>query len=662
LYKAYFTLSRIHFIFHSCITLLIVISITKPIHAQNFGNNNTRDTSANKTNNENWTTENAVTTFHTLNSNERFHYDTSISNIHRKLYVQPFYRDLGNLGSPIMNLQFDVNRPIGLSLGYDLYKNFRFQIDSLKYYQTDRPLSVFTYQMGTKLEQTAQIFHTQNINPNWNFAFAYRKTTSPGQYLIQRNNDDNAFFTSEFRSKSLRYKANFALAYNKQQHDENGGILADTFLSNENYSDKRAVPVAFYVNGYSNNRSPVTSMHRDVNFIFNQGFTIGKRDTLYNDDSTKYDVKLHARFRIGHQLKVTNQRFQFKDMRPDSLRYASFFTQSFTTSDSVYTQQNWSSFDNQFLLNGIMGKYESPITFTAGVGNRIDQFSTRFISNESKDNSMSNYLFGQILKEALKANQWNIKANATLFLTGSASGNFLLSGSISKRVHPKIGVLALGLQQQLNNAPYSYTTFQNQYWKRQNEFNKESSTILWGKIFNSKYNYELGIKNILVNQFLYFNELQLPDQYSGTLSVTQFNLRKKFYLGIVTLDNEFVFQQHTDGPINVPKFMGRHQLAIETKIFKKQLQIATGIEARYHSAYQPMGYSPLMNQFYYQNTYTINNAPDGSVFFNFRIKRVNAFLMLDHITQMWSQNQIYSKGYAAPNSIFRMGFNWGMVN
>ena len=101
---------------------------------------------------------------------------------------------------------------------------------------------------------------------------------------------------------------------------------------------------------------------------------------------------------------------------------------------------------------------------------------------------------------------------------------------------------------------------------------------------------------------------------------------------------------------------------IETNLFKKALQIATGVEVRYHTAYEPAGYSPYYNRFYYQDTYNLSNIPEGSVFFNFRIKRFRAFLMGDQVQQIFADNVINFPGYPAQKFSIRFGFNWAMIN
>lgn len=628
----------------------------------NFGNAN--DSAGKKTNTDLWENEDAQIYYTKVFSSVRLYPDTSIHSIHRRPFSQPWYRDLGNLGSPAMNLLFTPQNPVGLSLGYHSFDAMRFTIDSLRYYNTTKPYSDFTYNLGSKLEQVAQIFHTQNIKPYWNMAVNYRKTNSPGYYFIQRNNHDNFFLTNNYKSPSMHYELYGGITYNKQQHDENGGIVSDTFFNNDQYADRKSIPVNFYSSGYRNNlRSPVTTLQRDFTMMLEHAYTWGKKDTTYNEDSTQYDIHLTPRFRISHKAEMSLHRYLFKDMRPDSLRYDAFFQRKFASTDSVYMRQEWFYVDNKFLINGLVGKSTNQILFNAGVGNRIDQFVTHYILGKSDENVVSNYLAGSLSKEATKSGQWAFAANTQLFVTGAAAGNFLLDASVSKDLGERWGVIKIGAKQQLNNAPYNYTIYQNQYWLRINSFDKESSTKLFATIYSGRYKLSGGINNYLMSNYLYFDAAQRPAQAATAFSISQVWLRKIFRLGHFTFDNELLYQQQTNtAPVNVPQIVGRHQFAIETAIFKKQLKIATGIEIRYHSAYFANGYAPLFNQFYVQNTNRVANAPDGSLFFNFNIKRFRSYIMVDQAQQFFNSNIEISKGYHAQNAMLRFGFSWVMVN
>ncbi len=661
-----------------------------------------RDTSMNKSNTDKWREDEPNIYYEKLNSARIYHPDSSIHTFHRAPFTQPWLRDLGNLGGPAYNLMFVPEERTGPSLGYHVSDVYRFNLDSADYYDTHRPYSVFNYQLGSKLEQTAGILHTQNITKDWNFAVKYRKTNSPGFYKTQRNNNDNACFTTVYKSHDKHYTLNGAMAYNKEQHDENGGIVNDSELTDPIYTDRRTIDAAYQNSAYSISRSPVTNVQRDFTALLQQSYILGRTDTVYNTDSTQYSIKLIPHFSITHKLELSTEKHTYKDLAPDSLRYTSLFDHGFTNKgtgyyvpggDSVFTEQKWFWIDNEVMLNGFLGKADKPLKFTAGVGNRYDQFSSMRVATLIPDSLpnkyyyigtdrsriSSNYVAGELKKEALSPGEWEYGVSAKLFVTGEDAGNFRLNAIFGKQLKKELGSFTAGFTQELNTAPYSYTNYENVYTKLSYSFNKETITTLYAKLESPRFRLSGGIRNYVIGNYIFINEKEQPDQNSGTVSITQLWGQKMFRIGNLYLDNEIVIQQVPDNAsINVPPIMGRHQLSYEQALFKRRLRIATGIEMRYTTAYSPAGYDALLNKFFYQRARSASNSPEAAIFLNFRIKRFRAFVMGDNIQQLFSRNTIlytgtpvlnynntgttYTPVYAAPDVMIRFGFTWVMIN
>ena len=660
-----------------------------------------RDTNANKSNTNKWKNEEARITYEKLNTSAISVPDTSLHSFQRPAYAPSWYTDLGNLGSPANNLMFTPEDRLGPTLGYHVFDVYRFNVDSLSFYNTNRPYSIFNYQLGSKLEQTAGIMHTQNIKPNWNFSAEYHKTNSPGFYQIERNNHDNACFTTNYKSLDRHYKLYAAMVYNKEQHDENGGLTTPDELLEANYNDRKTLDVAYANDFYSITRSTVSNVQRDFTFLLQHSYTWGNTDTTYNADSTQYSYRLTPRFSITHKMEISTEKHTYKDLSPDSLRYTTLFSTSFVNNgtgyytaqtDSVFTQQKWFWIDNKLLLNGYAGTAEHQLKFSAGIGNRYDQFISQPVSNLIRDSLpkqlyaigldrssiISNYLEGELKKEALHKQEWEYGANAKLFFTGQDAGNFLLHALVGREFNS--GSFVAGFREQLNSAPYSYTNYENQFTKLFFSFNDESVSQLYVTLASSSLRLSLGARSYFINNYIYINEQEQPAQYTIPFNLNQVWLRKVFKLGDVYLDNELTYQQEpANAPINVPMLMGRHQLSYERAMFKRALKIAVGLEVRYNTAYHPSGYDALLNRFFYQNTAYVSNTPVASVFLNFRIKRFRAFIIGDQLQEIFVRNTILYTGtpvpisnngitgsitpvYAAPDALIRFGFTWAMVN
>ena len=680
---------------------------TTPGQVNTISNAPQRDTNANKSNTSKWKDENANITYRKLNSLRTYIPDTSLHTFQRNQFTEPWYRDLGNLGSPVNNLLFTPEDRVGPSLGYHVYDVYKFNVDSLRFYSTSRPYSVFSYQLGSKLEQYASILHSQNVRPNWNVTFDYGKLNSPGFYKIQRNNHDRASLSSNYLSLNKHYSLFAAVVYNSMQHDENGGIVSSDELLDATYNDRRTVDAAYQNDAYSTTRSSVSNVQRDFTMLLQHSYTWGNTDTLYNSDSTQFTYRLHPRFSISHKLELSSEKHTYKDLTPDSTRYTTLFNQSFPNNgtgfyvagqDSVTNIQTWFWVDNKFMLNGFVGKEDRQLEFSAGIGNRFDQFTSQpalqqiadslpnkyYSLGWNRNKIISNYIEGTIKKEALQAGEWEYGANTKFFLTGEYAGNLLLNASVGRQLKNVLGSFVAGFQQQINSAPYSYTTYDNAYTTLSYAFNKETVNELYATIESPRFRLAAGVRNYIIDNYIYINEQETPAQYTIPFTLTQAWVRKTFRFGGFTLDNELVYQQLPAGaPVNLPLIMGRHQFAYENALFHRRLKVTTGLEVRYNNAYKPAGYDALLNKFYYQNTTYVSNIPEAAVFLNFRIKRFRAFIMGDNLQELFAKNNILFVGtpvtnfsapgsflngtspipvYASPDALIRFGFSWVLIN
>ena len=630
-----------------------------PITLQNAPQRDTGIT----TNSSDWQDEKTVIYFQRLHSQKKYYPDSTLHSFHRRSFLQPWYSNTGNSGSPVINMFFTPEYRTGPTLGYHAFDPYRFILDSLYYYNTTRPYSEFSYQLGSKAEQQISVLHTQNISPHWNFSAQYRKINSPGFYKIQRTTTDNGAITTNYHSPKEHYRLNASIVYNKEQNDENGGIVADSFLSLDEYDNRQVIPVRFQDPTYSNRRSPVTNLHRDAGLLLQHSYTIGKADTTYNEDSTQFFYKLIPKFRITHRLQIESQKQQYKDYRPDSLIYLDIFQSSFPNGDSVFTAQKWFYIDNALLLNGFIGKEGKQLEVNGGIGIRSDRFTTEFATGETSNSYISNYLTGSFTKEALQPKQWSYNGFAKFYFTGQTAGSFLVNVSLGKDISKSLGAVNIGFQQELNNAPYNYTIYRNAFYLREKNYNKESITRLFATWNNAAWKLSAGVRNYLIANYIYIDASQNFNQYATAFNLTQFWLGKRFKFGIVVLDNEVPYQQKTTGaPVNVPTLMGKHKLSIETFVFKRALQIATGVDARYHTPYESAGYSAFFNRFYYQDAVTVSNVPEVALFFNFKVKNFRAYIMADQMQQLFVENNITAPNYPAQNFMIRFGFNWVMIN
>jgi len=631
-------------------------------NSQNLFEQNRPDSNKMDSLQEKWKDESAKIYYTILNSNIKHQPDTTLGQMHHFQQTQPWWgNDLGNYGTAARNLYFTPDQNIGFNLGYDIYDLYKIKFDSLRFYNTTRPYSSFSFMLGSKEEQNVDFLHTQNISPNWNFAARIRYMSSEGFFAQQKASSISTSITTDYKSTNSKYHLKLAFIYNTFNQDENGGIVSDSFLTLSNYADRRRIPVNMPLMG--NNKSAVKNGLSNLDLYIQNNYSWGLSDTLYNEDSTKATYQFTPRFRLQHELRIHNENHLYKDQAPDSLRYVIFQPSHFGYNDSVYGAQNWYYVDNKFSINGFVGKSNHLAELKLGIANRIDHFQQNFLIGKDPHTYISNYLFGEILKEAVDSNQWSYQANAAFYFTGPAIGDFNINASIGRDLG-KFGNISLGLQQTLSEAPFAVQNFRTNFYEQNASFSKVSTTKLWGNLSIPKIKLDIAVNNYIITNFLYFNEGMKAEQFNTAFYVTQISGRKELNYKAFGLGNEIVWQQATaNAPLHLPAFMLREQLKIETFMFKNALKVAVGLEARYTTPYFIDAYTPYLNQFYLQNEYKSNNLPEVAAFFNFKIKAFRAFVVVDQLQQLIAKNNINALAwYPSQNMLFRLGFNWVLIN
>jgi len=629
-----------------------------------FADNKDQSDTTQKKKPSDWDEEPAVISYKYLKSEVPHFYDSSLLFFHRNQYRQPaWYTSLGNLGSPARETIFNLNNTPGLRLGYDTWNVYKYTIDSIHFINTTRPYTSFSFMLGPKQMQWVDMMHTQNINPRWNFTFRIANNVSDGYFKMQKSNGLNAYVSSNYKSEDERLETKFAFIYNNFKNDENGGILADSLLSNPNFSNRASIPVNIQP-GLRASTSPVHNRQSELQFFVQNNYAWGQKDSLYNEDSTNVQYRFTPRFSIKHVLDIRRVLHKYQDALPDPAYYSFYDSMSFAGNDTVRSYQMNTVIDNRFSLNTFLGKDSQLVHIEAGIGFRYDRFSTKdFVHERLMDDYGSSYVFGQLRKDALKDNQWSYLADLVFFYFGPAAGNLKMDGQFSKSF-PKLGQFTLGASQSIVAPTYQQGIFKSNVFEINNSFSNTTNTQLYANLWIKALKINMGFKNQLIGNYIYLDESLKFQQYSTVFSVLQFTGRKLFTFGAFSLDNEVVWQQKAgNAPINLPAFLLRHQLAYKAPMFKDRLDAYLGVEVRYHTPYKADGYNAVFNQYYYQDNITLDNVPALSAFFNFKVKRLRAFVIGDQLQQMlWVKNVINTPGYPAANAHIRFGFNWIMMN
>ncbi len=614
--------------------------------------------------------------FH-LNSLQKEFLDSSL-NDYGKVYTVPSgYVTLGNNGNAAYPVLFTPLLKAGWDPGFHAFDLYKFNLENTRFFQTTRPYTQLGYYLASGKEQVVKVLQTQNIKPNWNFGIDYQLIAAPGYFQTQNANHNSYRFFSNYRGKRKRYGAYFVLMGNKINSSENGGIQADSFLQNPTYKKSRlSVPVNLGGDNTTPNIFSTTintgNLYTNFTAFFRQSYDLGKEDSIIINDSTK-DYLFYPKLRFQHTITYTSSKYQFKDTL-STPAYAqtdsAFFHDHYDTSlNPTYgldfqVKDRWKFVSNDFAIR------QFPDTKNLGqyieAGLRLENFSGYFASG--KKNYYNVVLHGEY-RNKTRNQKWDANLNGEFYATGLNAADFNVYASLERKLNKKLGDVQVSFQNVNRSPSYIYDGNSSFDFDNNSLTKKENITVLTATANNPHVN--LMARNISIANYTYFKSFYQTAQFNGLVNITQFTASTHVkVVGHLNLYSDFTVQQTAGkNPVRVPLFYTRQRLAFEGN-FYKNLNLSTGIDVIYNTPYQPYNYSPVMGQFFPQDSVTISNLPQVSVFFNFRIKSFNAFIRADNLNTLnvqkqdfgFTNNSFAAPMYPLPGMVIRFGVKWGFVN
>jgi hypothetical protein len=203
-------------------------------------------------------------------------------------------------------------------------------------------------------------------------------------------------------------------------------------------------------------------------------------------------------------------------------------------------------------------------------------------------------------------------------------------------------------------------------------FKKENTTHLFASLFQPSLRLRLTGHYYLLTNYTYIQDYHEAKQFNALFNVLRIAVEKTIKLGKHWNWHADVYFQQTIGsaPVNLPQIFTRNRIAYEGNFGFKNLDIALGLEARYHTPYKADGYSPVIGQFFSQDSISINNPlPDITAYVHFRIRSFKAYFRAENLNTAkvssgfgFTNNNLAAPGYPYPGFMLRLGIYWSFVN
>ena len=600
--------------------------------------------------------------------------DSSISDWYTRFPVGPTYDYLSNLGSAVHPLLFSPDMQPGFDAGFHSFDVYRYTINNTRFFQTTRPYTELAYMLGNSAEQLVNILHTQNRKNNLNFTFEYRFIGSPGVFKNQNTSHNNLRLSSFYQSKNKRYGLYLIYLNNKLKASENGGLRNEDQLKNLSLNNPFEANVRL---GDSLNPSPSGNVfktnvitgtyYRESIIYLRQYFDFGQKDSIIVNDSTTTRL-FYPRLRLQHSLSYSSNLYEYHDWAVKASDYINYFKfYGGSANDSILFRDKWSNLTNEFSIITFPDKKN--VAQFLRLSADLQLLNGTFSNGTTK--KYTNVYASAEYRNRTKNQKWDLEALGQLYLTGNFIGDYNAYISLQRQLSKRLGSLQIGFQNvnkspsQINQNITAFPVIPD------GSYNKTNIAKAFANLFLPVLNLRLYGNYYAVTNYIYFTDLYTMHQQSGLFNYATVGLEKRFKLSRHwNWYTEAAFQQSAgNAPVHLPQIYTRNRIAFEGNFFKN-LFLSTGIEARYFTPYKADGYTPLNGQFYYQDTSTISNRPDISVYLNFRIKSFKAFLRLENLNTLdkngnslgFSNHNFSSPHYAENTLWLRFGIWWNFVN
>lgn len=572
----------------------------------------------------------------------------------------PVNATLGNYGLPFYQINFfdRVSDPDKFLFSY--YYPLMYQPERYVFMDTQVPFTeaVWTYGGARETaEQTFRVRHSRNVNRFLNFGLVYDIVYNLGQYSYQRAEDKNFTFYGSYRG--TRYKAYLAAGLNNFTSLENGGISDPSQLASLDTRD-----VAVNLGGLDK----AVSILKNKNLLLIQRYTVGGRAGATKDTvvtSGKKPFRLSGT--LSHIFVVDGNKRTYSDNNPLSGFYASVYTDSLTTFDSLSARsiKNTVRFDfatdetRKFRLGGGVGIRNELFRYS-----QIIPTHDTLLADTAVWHRHNNVLTGRLFNNIGDKFSWT--ATGELYLTGFRAGDFNLNGVISKSFGWKKGPAAWNITGAITNRQPSFwmNLWGSNHFEWNNNLDKEFRIDLGTSFVYPGRNAEIRLNYAVIDNYTDFDTLALPSQHTGGLSVASLYAKKELRAWKFHLATDLLVQKSSNEAIlDLPLFATRSSAFFEHLfLFKRtdgQLNTQIGAEVIYHTLYHPYAYMPATGRYYRQDNAETGNYPFINVFINLKLRRTRIFLMFDHLNSGMTGYEYYMiPSYPMNVRMFRYGLAW----
>ncbi len=551
-----------------------------------------------------------------------------------------------NVGQTYNSLAYSFDRMNLMPLFVAQSHHFNYkEIEDVNYFNVPTPLTELYFKTAYEQGQQLDAFFTINTSPQFNFSIGYKGVRSLGKYQHILTSTGNFLFTSNYHTKSQRYKVRMHVAAQDIMNEENGGLTDNSlllFINNDpEFSDRGRLDVKFE---NADNKLEGLRFYGDHTYEL-----VSQRDSL-----------THSVLTLGNILSFEEKSFKygqdapFSDFGP-SYKTADLFTGTYLED---FNAKGYVDFDNSLL--GKISAWAGYTDFNYGYNSVLILDEGR-IPNRIKGNLIE---AGAAYEKEYRG--FKLSGKGAINVAGDFDGNYIqgaASFDLNDDYNAQASFIIHSVAPNFNFLLYQ-SDYKNYNWKT--ELNNVKTQELKFEI-NTKNFGNASVNYTGIDDYAYFgikanDSTPSPLQAAERVDYLKIKAEKEFKYGHFGLENTLMYQQVLSGEtvFNVPQIITRNTLYFEDHWFKRALFMQTGVTFKYFTAYNMNAYDPVLAEFYVQNNQELGGFPLVDIFFNAKIRQTRIFFVYENFTALFGGKNEYfaAPGYPYRDNVLRFGLVW----
>lgn len=568
-----------------------------------------------------------------------------LGNVHR--YSQfslatPVRNDLGNVGSAVHVMLFELDRPFGFRFR-DYPNSNSVELFNRQIVVSRKAFSNVAYTNGANAENNILVDLARPFGTALNAGLHFGRVNSLGFYGNQQAVVNDFSVYAAFRNRDNRYLGHFMFNWLDINVQENGGIANDSIFEQNVTSGRAFIPT---------NLTNAGNQRVGFNLALKHQYQLLSGMPKDSLDSGRMFVPA-----LTHSIVFNRSSDIYKDV-PNGF-YEEIYLDSVVTMDSTFQL----GVDNVFGLDVVRNsEYKGRERFRvvdrlfAGAGHQFRQ-----IHFDSLKYSMHN-IFLELSAGGRILNGLEWWAGERFMLAGhNALDNKVEGGLVLRKGKSE---LTADVAYHAYRPDFITERYVSNHFMLSNSFAKTNHLTTGVRFEQRRLRSSVSFRYHLLQNLVVFGEDRLPFQSTSVNQLLVVRLNQHLQWRWIHFRFDGAVQWNLSGDdIRVPNALGRATVYYQNNLFKRKLRLQVGYEVSYWTSYRANAYNPALATFHLQEDIMVGNYPFMDVFLNIGIKKFQAFFKIEH----WNAGLMGYRYYHVPHYpvndlAWKFGVRWAFLD